>query len=88
MINSIFHTTHYKIRFIESEVIDVYTSKIILNFTLFIRVKKTHYLYISLKVALFLFTKKLQCFSEIPASPKDDSKGTDSLINSHTFLLV
>jgi len=45
-------------------------------------------LFISLKVALFLFTKKLQCLSEMLASPKVVSKGTDSLINSHAFLLV
>ena len=45
-------------------------------------------LFISLKEALPLFTKKLQCFSEIQASPKLLSKGTDSLINSQTFLFV
>ena len=42
----------------------------------------------SLNVALPLFTKKLQCLSEIYASPKLLSKGTDSLISSHTFFLV
>jgi hypothetical protein len=36
MIISIFCLTLDKIRFIESEVIDAYTPKIILNFTLFI----------------------------------------------------
>ena len=35
-----------------------------------------------------LFTKKLQCFSEIHASPKLLSKGTDSLISSQTFFLL
>ena len=45
-------------------------------------------MFISLKEALPLFTKKLQCFSEIQASPKLLSKGTDSLINSQTFLFV
>lgn len=38
MIISIFCLPHNKIRFIEGKVIDVYTPKIILNFTLFIRV--------------------------------------------------
>ena len=32
--------------------------------------------------------KKLQCLSEIPASPKVDSSGTDSLMSSQTFLSV
>ena len=38
--------------------------------------------------ALPLFTKKLQCFSEILASPKLLSSGTDSFISSQTFLFV
>ena len=42
---------------------------------------------ISLKVAFPLFTKKLQCFSEIHASPKLVSKGTDSFISSQTFFV-
>jgi hypothetical protein len=42
----------------------------------------------SSNVALFLFTKKLQCFSEIPASPKVNPGGTDSLISSQTFFSV
>ena len=42
----------------------------------------------SSNLALPLFTKKLQCFSEIDASPNDFSSGTDSLINCHTFLSV
>ena len=44
--------------------------------------------FISLKVALPLFIKKLQCLFEIHASPNVLSKGTDSLISSQTFLLV
>ena len=39
----------------------------------------------SSNLALPLFTKKLQCFSEIHASPNDFSSGTDSLINCQTF---
>ncbi len=39
----------------------------------------------SLNLALPLFTKKLQCFSEIYASPKEISNGTDSFISSQTF---
>ena len=42
----------------------------------------------SLKLALFLFTKKLWCLLDIQASPKLVSNGTDSLISSQTFLLV
>ena len=42
-------------------------------------------LFISSNFASPLFTKKLQCFLEIHASPKLLSKGTDSLISSQTF---
>ena len=42
----------------------------------------------SLNVAFPLLTKKLQCFSEIHASPKLLSNGTDCLISSQTFLFV
>jgi len=44
--------------------------------------------FISLNLALPLFTKKLQCFSEMHASPNDFSSETDSLINCQTFLSV
>jgi hypothetical protein len=40
----------------------------------------------SSNLAFPLLTKKLQCFFEIQASPKDLSRGTDSLINCQTFL--
>ena len=36
----------------------------------------------------YLFTKKLQCLSEIQASPKLLSNGTDSFISSQTFFFV
>ena len=39
----------------------------------------------SLKEALPLLIKKLQCFSEIAASPNDVFNGTDFFINSQTF---
>jgi len=41
-----------------------------------------------LKVALFLLTKKFECFSEIVASPNVVFLGTDDLINFHTFVFV
>ena len=41
----------------------------------------------SLNLALPLFTKKLQCFSEIYASPKEISNGTD-FISSQTFFQI
>ena len=44
--------------------------------------------FISLQLALFLFMKKLQCFSEIAASPNLISSGTDDLMSSQTFLFV
>ena len=44
--------------------------------------------FISSNLAFPLLTKKLQCFSEIHASPKDFSSDTDSFINCHTFLSV
>ena len=42
--------------------------------------------FISLNLALPLFIKKLQCFSEIHASQNVFLSGTDSLINCQTFL--
>ena len=39
----------------------------------------------SSKEALPVLTKKLQCFFEIDASPKDVSSGTDFFINDQTF---
>ena len=42
----------------------------------------------SLKDAFPSLIKKLQCFCEIVASPKDVLNGTDFLINSQTFLVV
>ena len=40
------------------------------------------------KFGITFVYKKLQCFSEIDASPNDFSSGTDSLINCQTFLSV
>ena len=41
----------------------------------------------SLNDALPLLIKKFACFSDMHASPNLVCKGTDSLINSHTFYL-
>ena len=40
---------------------------------------------ISSKQAFLLLIRKLQCFSEMAASPKEVFKGTDFLINCQTF---
>ena len=42
----------------------------------------------SSNLASLLLIKKLQCFFEIPASPKEVFSGTDFLINSQALLFA